>query len=68
MMQRIGSEMHLHTDEARSGETPHIVRYILILSLLMVVAAMSVVWISGAMSQRPANGDPVTAEEYALGS
>lgn len=66
-MERIGKEMHLHTDEARSGETPHILRYILLFSLLMVIAAMSIIWISGAMSLQPANGDPVTAEEYALG-
>jgi len=66
-MERIGEEVHIETDEARGASTPHIVRYVLIISLLLAILVMSVIWISGALSLRPAQGDPVTAEEHALG-
>lgn len=66
-MRRLGEEVHLDVDEARAGDTPHIVRYVLAIGLFLAILAMSVIWISGAVSLRPANGDPVTAEEFALG-
>lgn len=66
-MKKIGEEMHLDTDEARAGDTPHIVRYVLAIGLALAIVAMSVSWITGALSLRPAHGDPVTAEEFALG-
>ena len=66
-MRRLGEEVHLDADEARAGDTPHIVRYVLMIGLFLAIVAMSVIWISGAVSLQPANGDPVTAEEFALG-
>lgn len=66
-MQRIGDEVHLDTEEARSGATPHIVRYVLVISLLLAILALSAIWITGALSQRPAQGWPVTAIEHSLG-
>ncbi|MCJ2179735.1 hypothetical protein [Novosphingobium album (ex Hu et al. 2023)] len=66
-MQRIGDEVHLDGDEARGGSTPHIVRYVLAVSLALAVLAMSAIWIERALSDRPANGGPVTAVEHALG-
>ena len=66
-MEKIGDEVHIETDEARGGSTPHIVRYVLAISLLLVIAALSAIWITSALSQRPAHGGPVTAEEHALG-
>ena len=47
-MHREGEEVHLDTDEARGGETPHVVRYVLIIGLLLAIAALSAVWIIGA--------------------
>ena len=35
-------EAHLTTDEARAGSTPHIVRYILGISLALVVVAFAI--------------------------
>lgn len=67
-MQKIGDEIHLDEDEARGGSTPHIVRYVLAFSLALVVLAMSVTWISRVFMDAPRQGDPVTAEEHALGS
>lgn len=66
-MERHGDEIHITTEEARAGSTPHIVRYVLAISLALAILALSAVWIIGALSQRPANGGPVTAVEHALG-
>ncbi|MEZ5655327.1 MAG: hypothetical protein R3E04_05495 [Sphingobium sp.] len=66
-MRRLGEEVHLDSDEARAGDTPHIVRYVLAFGLLLAIVAMSLTWITGAVSLMPSRGDPVTAEEHALG-
>jgi hypothetical protein len=66
-MHKIGDEIHLNTREASGGETPHIVRYVLAISLLLAILAMSAAWIIGAVSQQPKQGLPVTAEQHALG-
>ena len=66
-MQKFGDEVHIETDEARGGSTPHVVRYVLLISLFLAIFAMSAIWITGALSGRQANGGPVTAEEHALG-
>lgn len=50
-MRKIGDEIHLSTVEARSGSTPHIVRFVLVTSLLLAILAMSAIWITGALSQ-----------------
>ncbi|WP_395391672.1 hypothetical protein WBP07_13255 [Novosphingobium sp. BL-8A] len=66
-MQRFGEEVHLDDDEARSGSTPHVVRWVLMFGLMLAILAMSAVWISRAIYEQPRQGDPVTAEEHALG-
>ncbi|HEY0959167.1 MAG TPA: hypothetical protein VGE05_07815 [Novosphingobium sp.] len=58
-MERQGEEVHVSTDEARSGNTPHIVRYVLTFSLLLVIVALSAIWITGAVNapqDRPGDG------------
>lgn len=58
-MERQGEEVHVTTDEARGGNTPHIVRYVLTISLLLVIVALSTVWITGALNapqDRPGDG------------
>lgn len=49
-MERHGTEIHVNEDEARAGATPHIVRYILIISLILAIAALSLIWITGALN------------------
>lgn len=66
-MQRLGDEVHLEDDEARGGQTPHVVRYVLAISLAMAVLVLSAVWIWRALEERP-NSSPVTAVQHALGS
>lgn len=47
-MQREGEEVHLDTTEARGGDTPHIVRYVLIIGLVLAIGALSLIWMTGA--------------------
>lgn len=42
-------EIHKSTDDARAGSTPHIVRYVLGISLLLAIGALTVIWVSGAL-------------------
>ncbi len=55
-MERHGDEVHIETDEARGGSTPHIVRYVLVISLFLAIAALSLIWITGALESNPPNG------------
>ncbi|MFC7536182.1 hypothetical protein ACFQPG_02250 [Sphingomonas sp. GCM10030256] len=44
-MHRIDEETHLNAEEATGGSQEHVVRWILGISLLLIVIAMSVIWI-----------------------
>ncbi len=48
-MHRIGDEVHLTECEASGGEQHHHVRYILGISLALVIAALSLAWIIPAL-------------------
>lgn len=48
-MERQGDEIHITTEEARAGSTPHIVRYVLGISLTLTIIGLSLVWIIGAV-------------------
>jgi hypothetical protein len=50
-MERQGEEIHVTTTEASGGSTPHIVRYVLGISLFLAIAAMSAIWITGALTR-----------------
>jgi len=43
-------EIHIEKDQARGGTTPHIVRYVLMISLFLAIVALSAIWITGALS------------------
>ena len=60
-MERHGEEVEVTTTEARGGETPHIVRYVLIISLVLAIAAMSVIWITGAVGTEQADKNGVVS-------
>ena len=62
-MERQGDEVHIETNEARGGSTPLIVRYVLVISLLLAIAAMTLIWVMGAAStaQADQNG-PVSGQ------
>lgn len=66
-MQRVDEKIRIDSNKARSGSTPHIVRYVLMISLILAVLALSAIWITRAVYDEPAQGWPVTAEQHALG-
>jgi hypothetical protein len=45
------NEVHSETDAARAGSTPHIVRWILLISLVAVIVLLSIIWMTGAATQ-----------------
>jgi hypothetical protein len=47
-MERHGDEVHVSTDEARGANTPHIVRYVLLISLVLAIVVLSAIWMTGA--------------------
>jgi hypothetical protein len=49
-MQREGDEVHVSEEEASGGTQPHIVRYVLGISLLLVTVLLSLVWIIGSLT------------------
>jgi hypothetical protein len=46
-MERQGDEIHLTQDEARAGSKTNTVRYILAISLALVIVAFAVIWLIG---------------------
>ena len=48
-MERQGDEIHLNEEEASAGSQPHIVRYVLGISLLLATILMSLIWIGGSI-------------------
>ena len=48
-MERRGEETHITTDEARGGENTHIVRWVLAISLLLAIGALTIIWVTGAI-------------------
>ncbi len=50
-MERHGDEIHVNTTEASGGITRQGVRYVLAISLVLAIAALSIIWITGALSQ-----------------
>jgi hypothetical protein len=60
-MERQGDEVHIPTDEARGASTPHIVRYVLLISLILAIAGLSAVWMTGAFNApQDRAGDGIT--------
>jgi hypothetical protein len=50
-MERQGDEVHVSQEEASGGVQPHIVRYVLGVSLLLVVVLLSLIWILGSVTR-----------------
>lgn len=50
-MERHGDETHITTDEARGGSTEHVVRWVLAAGLLLAIGALSLIWITGALTR-----------------
>ena len=50
-MEREGDEVHVTETEASGGSKPDVVRYVLGVSLILVVVLMSAVWIIGSTTR-----------------
>jgi hypothetical protein len=59
--------MHRSEEDTRAGSTPHIVRYVLAISLLLAIVALSAVWMTGALKapEPVVNGSGVPASQQA---
>jgi len=44
------NEIHIDRNEARAGSTPGVVRYILLISLVLVIVAFAVIVMTGALN------------------
>ncbi len=47
-MERQGDEVHIETDEVRAGSTPHIVRYVLAISMVLIIIAFAGIFLANA--------------------
>lgn len=50
-MQKRGDEIHIDETEASGGSKEGVVRYVLIISLFLAIAFLSIIWITGALTQ-----------------
>lgn len=64
-METQGQEVHLDKQEARSGSTPGVVRYVLLISLTLAIIAMAAIWITGALTTPETGGTADTAKAVA---
>lgn len=49
-METRGEQVHLDKQEARGGETPGVVRYVLLVSIALAIIALGAIWITGALT------------------
>jgi len=54
-METRGHEIHIDHEKARAGKTNQLVRYVLLISLLLAIVALSAVWITGAATSNSHN-------------
>lgn len=62
-MENRGGEIHMDTNEARGGSTPHVVRWVLIVGLVLAVGFLSLTWITGALGARHAEEDVAVSDQ-----
>ncbi|WP_313440363.1 hypothetical protein [Novosphingobium sp.] len=62
-METRGEEIHVDKTDARAGATPNVVRYVLLISLVLAVVAMSAIWIFGAVKAPDDTGGPADTRE-----
>ncbi|MFM5885956.1 MAG: hypothetical protein ACKOQ3_11660 [Novosphingobium sp.] len=65
-MHREGEEIHVTTEEARSGRRGNHVITVLLVSLLLACAAMTVAWVTGALTSTDGTASPKAAPSGAM--
>ena len=53
-----GEEIDVSEEEASGGEKSNVLRYMLAASLFLVIAALSIIWITGALTSDASNDSP----------
>ena len=61
-MDREGEEVHLNTEEARGGKTGMGVRYVLVISLTLILVAFAALWLLGSRGPAQSGQAAETAE------
>lgn len=54
-----GNEVHLSEEEASGGSKDGIVRWVLVFGLVIAIGALSLIWITGALSSSDPDADNV---------
>lgn len=57
-MHREGEEIHVSAEEAKSGKRGNHVLTILIISILLAAAAMTIAWVTGALTTTDGTPNP----------
>lgn len=57
-MERHGDEVDVSEEEASAGEKSNVVRYVLFISLFLTIAALTIIWVTGAFTSDAANEEP----------
>ena len=57
-MERHGDEVDVSEEEASGGEKSNIMRYILVISLFLAIAAMTIIWVTGSLTSDASNEAP----------
>lgn len=52
-----GDQVHISTEEVSGGSREGVVRWVLVIGLILVVGALSLIWITGALSSTDPNAD-----------
>lgn len=65
-MHREGEEIHVTTEEARSGRRGNHVITVLLVSLLLACAAMTVAWVTGALTSTDGTRSPKVTPSGAM--
>lgn len=61
-MERHGKETHIPTHEARGGDTYGVVRWVLAIGLVLAIGALSLIWITGALTSAQPNSTVVRGQ------
>lgn len=56
-MYKDGESVHLSDEEASGGRKDGVVRWVLVVGLLLAIAALSAIWIGGALSSSDPDAD-----------
>lgn len=57
-MEKHGDEIDVTEQEASGGEKSNVLRYMLAASLLLAIAALSIIWITGSLTSDASNDSP----------